>query len=254
MSNGWPRVTVSGWGEPKKGKSHFALTFPEPIQAIEIGETGIEDLLNKPEFRDKKITHTPITMPVLSPEVADHQKLLTRFEKVLLDSVKLDSGYRTLVIDSASRLWRSVRLVMTEKALEDSIRKKRSQADYELANDYFEQIIQLVRVKPDLNLVLLHRHRDVWRTQTDENGRDRSGATGEVEARDYKGIENMVQVVLKFNTGTRFDAKTKGQIESFMHTIQLCRPNHRVVGLTVPDLDYNTLMERVWGRAAAATE
>ena len=247
MSNGWPRVTVSGWGEPKKGKSHFALTFPEPIQAIEIGETGIEDLL--PTFKGKQITHTPLIMPVLSPDIGDHQKLLTAFEKVLLATVKQDSGYRTLVIDSASRLWRSVRVVMTEKALEDSIRRKKSQADYELANDYFEQIIQLVRQKPDLNLVLLHRHRDVWRTQMDENGRERSGATGEVEARDYKGIENMVQMVLKFNTGTRFDARTKTQGESFMHTIQLCRFNRKLEGMVVPDMDYNLLMERVFGRA-----
>ena len=252
MSNGWPRVTVSGWGEPKKGKSHFALTFPEPIQAIEIGETGIEDLL--PTFKGKQITHTPLIMPVLSPEVGDHQKLLTAFEKVLLATVKQDSGYRTLVIDSASRLWRSVRLVMTAKSLEESVRRKGSQADYELANDYFEQIIQLVRTKPDLNLVLLHRHRDVWRTQTDENGRDRSGATGEVEARDYKGIENMVQLVIKFDTGMRFDPRTKAEVESFMHTIQLCRFNRNIQGMKVPNMDYNLLMERVFGRATATTE
>lgn len=214
--------------------------------AVEVGETGIEDLL--PAFADKKIDHRPLIIPAMEPSVAQHARLLTEFEELLDKAVDPKNGYRTLLIDSASRLWRHVRIVMTEKAQEERDRKKKNQADFELANDYFEQIIQMARRNKDLNIVLLHRHREIFRTEQGGDGRDRLVNTGEVEARDYKGLENMVQILVKCGVSVYNYPKT-GPQQVLLHTIQLCRFKRELQGMQVRDMDYAKLMERVFGRA-----
>ena len=47
-------LKVLAWGEPEVGKTHFALTFPEPVYVVDT-DLGVAPLLAKPEFRDKDI-------------------------------------------------------------------------------------------------------------------------------------------------------------------------------------------------------
>lgn len=246
----FPRLIVSVWGLPKTGKTHLALTFPAPIAAIEVGETGIEDLL--PTFKDKRIDHYPLIISSLSPVLEDHQALLKTFESILFDRVLATAAYNTLVIDSASRLWRSIRVVKTQEAREEANRQRRSQADFELANDYFEQIIQVARKLTNLNIVLVHRHREKFAVVSNEYGGQSLQATGEVESRDYKGIENLVQVMVRTGTGTRFNPRTREDDQVFLHTIELCRFNKGLEGASIPNLTYDVLVERIFRGHPAA--
>lgn len=211
---------------------------------MEIGETGIEDLLWK--FRDEDIRYVPLAITALAPSIADHRDLLKRFEAELDKAVNSDAA--TIVIDSASRLWRSIRIVRTEDAHLDSQRRSKNQADYELANDYFEQLVQRVRTARHLNLVLVHRHREKYRVLPDGSGRDTLQPTGEMEARDYSGIENLVQVIVRCDLGKKFDPKTKTDITIPMHVIETCRFDLSLNGVVVPNMDYGVLVEKIYGR------
>lgn len=234
-----PRITASIWGPPKSGKTWLALSFPEPIVAIEVGETGIEDVLYM--LPDKKVTHIPLTLRSLAPTLSDHEGLLADFDEQLQKIVEAD--YATLVIDSTSRLWRSIRVVMTEQAFQENVRKKRNRADYELANDYMEQVIQVARQNRAMNIVLVHRHRDKF--LVDEAGQLKE--TGEIESRDYRGLENMVQVMVRTGRGPIFDPKDKETKQGFVHLIELCRFNPALEGTKIPYLDYDRLVGRLFG-------
>ena len=232
-----PRIVAGIWGVPKSGKTHLALTFPDPIAAIEIGETGIEDLLWKFEREGKEIEHIPIFVPNLSMSASDHNRILTEFEKKLKEVVA-NPKYKTVVIDSMSRLWRSIRVVKTEEAHQISERQKKNQADFELANDYHEQIVMMARTRKDLNVVLVHRHRDVYaQVLNPETGRSQLTATGDVESRDYKGLENIVQLMIR----------TDARGGKFYQTLELCRFDARLNGRVYEGFGYPQLMEQLFG-------
>lgn len=235
---------MSIWGLPKTGKSHLALTWPGPIAAIEIGETGIEDLLYK--FLDKEVRYLPLALGTLRPEISDHEKLLRQFEKTLDEVIASDA--RTLIIDSTSRLWRTIRVVMNELSFKENERKKQNRADYEKANDYFEEIVQRVRTNRNLNLVLLHRHRELYAMVPNDSGVSTLQATGQVEARDYRGIDNLVSVIIQTQEGMVFDARTREQVPALLHKIELCRPDRSLNGTVIRDMDYTKLMERIYGK------
>ena len=230
----YPRIIASLWGPPKSGKTHLGLTFPTPIYAIEIGETGTEDwFMAHPDVPHK---YEPIIIPDLVPKLSDHEMLLANFEEKLMEAV--DSEYKTLVIDSTSRLWRSIRAVKTDETFRASTREKPNQADYEGANDYMEQVVQVARKNRGLNLVFVHRHREVFR-KVDGKLQD----TGDIESRDYRGMENLVTIQIRTGKAEFFMGKDKPKVMDFAHTIELCRYQPELEGQMIRRLDYNKLME-----------
>lgn len=235
----YPRIIASLWGPPKSGKSHIPLlTFPEPVAGIEIGETGIEDLAIMHPERD--IRYYPLIIPNLVPSRGDHEKLLAEFDEKLNEVIDhkdfKDGG--TLAIDSASRLWRSIRVVKIEETHEASERTKKNQADYEGANEYMEQIVQTARRNRRLNIIFVHRHREIYR-MVDGKLQD----TGNIEGRDYKGMENLVQIQIRTGKAEYFAGKDKPKVLDFAHTIEHCRFKPELEGMMVRRLDYNKLME-----------
>ena len=241
----YPRLTCSLWGDRATGKSHFALTFPDPMVAIEIGETGLGDLVPKFQVMGKVIDYQPVRVATLEPGPIQLRQLLNKFADVYLKAINSE-GVKTIVIDSMSRLWSHIQTVKL-----DEVRSKRkegakeSQMDWAAVNDYHEQIVNVAAVNPNINLVLLHRHKDVY-------GRTDSGAfapTGEIEARDYKQLENLVQVVVRTDyKQVVVPGSTPLRREPhFVHTIEKCRFNMAMQGWEEQDMDYTKLAELVWG-------
>ena len=163
----YPRTFTSIWGMPKSGKSHLGLTWPKPMMAVEVGETGIEDLLHKFDGVD----YRPIISNSLRMGISDHKVILDEFEQCL-DAAVRDAALRTLLIDSTSKLWDSIGVVLTDEAFKEMQRAKKNQADWTYANNYFEQIVQRARKHRGLNLVFIHRHREKYAKMMNENGRE----------------------------------------------------------------------------------
>jgi hypothetical protein len=80
---------VNVWGEPKKaGKTHFALTFPEPIRVLNF-DFGSFELL--PKFPGKDIQFKNLEMDEdLTPESAN--RLLQEFHGAWLWALKNSAG------------------------------------------------------------------------------------------------------------------------------------------------------------------
>ncbi len=236
-------VAISGG--PKTGKSHLGLTFPDPIVAIEVGETGIGDLLEKFRVQGKDITYKPLRIKALEPTVNHQRQLLNEFADVYLKAIN-DEKVQTIIIDSNSRLRSHIQAVKL-----DEVRSKRkegaqgSQMDYGPANEYEEQVVNVAAVNPNLNLVLVHRHKDVY--VRDDRGQ--WVPSGEYEARDYKGMENLVQVMVWTDYKDRLvpGSSPPRRQKKFVHTIQACRFRPELAGWEEEEMDYNKLVELIYG-------
>ena len=241
------RMTVSVWGRPKQGKTYLGFTFPAPILVIEIGETGSE--VNLPRFPGKDIRVHSLQMSALTPGLGDYQKLLIEFEKLLREAVDPKNGIATLLVDSSSKLWKTVREVKVEeqrvRSLAATARKgtQARQTDYELANEYFEQVVLVARSNPQLNIVLVHRDRETW--ATDDEGR--AHATGQYEPREFKDVSFLVNVVIKVGQGFKVDPRTKERRALPQHTIELCNYRPELEGRQEFLLDYDKIAQLIWG-------
>lgn len=93
-------LKVMVWGDAKLGKTHFAMSFPEPIYVIDT-EFGAPPLLRKFQGKDINI----MSAAVLDPDTdePDMEKSLDKLEKAISTLKDLDRG--TIVIDSGSDIW-----------------------------------------------------------------------------------------------------------------------------------------------------
>jgi hypothetical protein len=232
------RVVCSIWGEPKKGKTHFALTFPDPIYLLDLN-LGAEDL--QPKFAGKQIVHAPL-VPDDMLDPASVARALNTFMagwRWALREASQRSG--TVVVDTASQLWRWVQTVYLE-----SIRQKRFRAevakrggdesrvdyenirlyqyDYALANNAMANILNLALAAEGANVVLIHHAQEKY---------DASGnPTGKLHMRGYAETPAIVGVQLQLY---------KTPDGQFMSRLEHFRPDGTKEGLSIPNLNYTLL-------------
>ena len=84
------------------GKTHFALTFPEPVYVVDT-DLGVAPLLAKPEFRGKDIRIYDAVKLDLENDEVDPIGSLDMLEKAL--TALRDVKYGTIVIDTITDIW-----------------------------------------------------------------------------------------------------------------------------------------------------
>lgn len=232
------RLFVAVWGEPKKGKTHFSLTFPEPIYLLDL-DMGAEDLA--PKFPGKQIVHCPLA----PDDPTDPVSLAHSLQKFILawkwavDQAAQSGG--TVIVDTASQLWRWVQVVKLEQ-----IRQKRYKAevakkggdeskvdydnirmyqyDYAEANNAMANLIRRPLSIPGVNVVLIHHAQEKY---------DASGnATGKMQMRGFGETSAIAPITLQLFK----DAQ--GQ---FMCQINAFRPDGRKEGFVLTDPTYTML-------------
>jgi len=90
------------FGEPEVGKTHFALTFPEPIFVIDT-EFGVAPLLSKEPFKNKDIRVFEACQLDVDTVEVDPIKSIEAVEQAITALQRVDKG--TIVIDSATDIW-----------------------------------------------------------------------------------------------------------------------------------------------------
>lgn len=179
------------WARPKAGKTHTALTWPEPIYFFDF-DLGSDEVLVK--FAGKKEIYRKQFIPRIPEKtVGEAEYLLNQFEESYrwaLQNIK--SG--TVVVDTGSALWGGL---VSPVLIDRRLRKRSDQTpypfDYGDANTYFENLVNMVRAT-SLNLVLCHRAREKY------IGKDPSG---DFEAQSNNKVDYFVQV------GLRLEARGK---------------------------------------------
>ena len=100
------RLVASVSGREKVGKTHFALTAPDPIFFINI-DIGAEGVLDKFQAEGKKIYLYDVRVPRTAPKdyyVPMWESLKKVFEKAC------QVGAGSIVVDTASEVWELARL------------------------------------------------------------------------------------------------------------------------------------------------
>jgi len=96
-----PNIIVSISGLPKSGKTHLALTFPEPIKVFSFD--GRSDQVRQRSFKDKEIDVENISLPIVESD--DDTEWAPKVWNPFYKKYKADveSGkYQTIILDTAT--------------------------------------------------------------------------------------------------------------------------------------------------------
>jgi hypothetical protein len=160
-SSVYPRLVLSLDGLDKEGKTHYALmTTPTPVRVIS-NDTGTEIVAQKARAigRDVKVMY--IDMPDPNPKVTaakdvnveDLTQWKGEWERVqsVFAAIGRDKTVKTLVVDTASKLWNLCLLAHFGKM------KKIPQHLRETPNsEFYKMLWDLYKSREDLNMILLH--------------------------------------------------------------------------------------------------
>ena len=211
-------LIISLSGEPKSGKTHFALTAPEPIEVFDF-DGGVLTLLGK--FAGKDIRLYQYIMDVWGKEKVSPMwdGFLGAYKKALAGDAQ------TIVLDTATQTWEILRLAYFEK---ESPGDKHFAFEYGKPNSLMRSVISAPRVHGK-NLILTHYIREVWNAEGKK--------TGEIVSDGFKHTEGLANLVLGFEAKAR---KPTG--EDTLVTILRSREARELVGETLTNPDWNTLV------------
>lgn len=227
---------VSVWGSEKKGKTHFAFDFPEPVRMCSFDlrhQEALEWFLLHEE-KDIKVVSFPLG------EEFDREswpQLLLDFRDTyhaMLEEVAPHGG--TVVLDTATQVWQLVQAVNLEavKAKRLALAQRAKPAttadevqlypyDYQTANLMMGGLLRRVRQYPTVNAVFVHRCKDEY-VRADRTGRIVFAGFGETPA--------IVQLNLHLYTEAQ-----EGEIVR-MGRIDSCGANISLEGMTVQNPQY----------------
>ena len=222
-----PFFFVSIEAATKNGKTHTALTAPDPIAYLDF-DRGFEDI--KPKFPGRQIHQVKLDLPQLFETPAETQekmkgadlaarmaiqKLQTEKRACLLadhaaekwgiflnvwkDILDPKSGFKTVVVDTASALWETCALAKFGKMVQVP------QMLWAPVKAEFRSLMLMPYNKRAVNVILLHHLKDEYAASA-QSGSDKSERTGKKIKRGFADIGEIVQAQLKIN---RVDATPK---------------------------------------------
>lgn len=218
------RLIVSASGKPKEGKTHFALTFPEPIFLFDV-DTGTEGVVEKfrngsPETGQPKEIHLyPIRVP--SKVSQDKYETLWRDVQAKLE-VAWSIGKGTVVIDTSSECYELSRLAKFGKLAQVQ------PYHYTEVNVEWKELMKKAFDAEQMNTVFIHRLKKEYIN---------NAPTGRMEVAGYGEVEYQTQI----NLVAYRDPNVSGGIEisqgikdyGFRIFIKDCRRNSTLNGMVL---------------------
>jgi len=172
------------YGEPEVGKTHFALTFPDPIYVVDT-EFGLAPLLQKDLFKDKEIRVFEACVLDTKTVEVDPIKSIEALERALSALSTLQRG--TVVIDSISDVWQWLQAWLEVVASKKTSTGQPYRFEYGKANMRYRKLILRLIAQP-INVVLTAKVTEKY---------DSSGnPMGVYVPRAQKDTSHMVDVVL----------------------------------------------------------
>jgi hypothetical protein len=208
-SDGYYLLTANE-GKGGSGKTHFALTGPEPICVHQFDPGGLNGLKKNKLFKSKDIRVINYNVDLSKHEENDRQKVaedaIERFKEQ--QAIAL-SNARTIVWDKEDHIW-------------ELLRYARLGGTSDRPNLYQELNLEYRGFFHDaemqgINLCAIRGMKEKWgKTGTNGQGKSTFGSLGELEPRGQKEIPELVQVVLRH----RWDS----EVNDFVTTIfEKCR-------------------------------
>lgn len=236
-------LTVTTWGREKVGKTHFALTFPDPIYLFNF-DFGFEPVAKKlPAKKEIYVSDFPIRRPG-DPDEAE--EILKAFEKDLdfaLGQLQ-DRPTGTVVFDTAAELWKLAQLHFINGVVEKRIKinaqnKKPTDPDlirtypydYGKANAWMAgQLRRVVQLAEEYgtNGVFINRCKQVYN--------DKGEPTGTYEYNGFGESLAITPIVLMLGK-----TQQRGEPPEFFARVQSCRYDFEQEGMEFADPTYETI-------------
>jgi len=209
------------YGDFSTGKTHFALTCPEPIFIIDT-EMGASPLYHSFEGKDIKVL-----------DVAEEDGV-NSWEKVIsaVDFILTQEEVGTIIIDSASDIWDWCQEYSKVKVFHlTPIDRLKQQWDWGTINKLYNGLIWKL-VKKNCNLVITAREAEVY-----------AGAGQPTNITKPKWQKNTgYQLDFVLHNDKKID---KLGNNSFISVVEKARPVGKMVGKSYSNLDFNTLKEQI---------
>lgn len=235
-----PNIIVSISGLPKSGKTHLAMTFPEPIKVFSF-DGGADYVRTK--FPDKAIDIENIKMPLIeSDEDASWAPpIWNDFYKKYKEAVESEQ-YQTLVIDTASTAHTILNQTVFEWLREDAedkgkTKKKLAVNEYHTRNLLMKALFDLPKNK-GINLVTTQYLGEKWATPS---GGKMPEPTGEVKVQGWAQTEAFADINIEMET------KTKAGKTTMVATIKSTRFDRDMVGKSFDDTSYDDIVALMFG-------
>jgi hypothetical protein len=219
------RLVVAVWGDAKVGKTHFALTFPEPIRVLNL-DFGLRELLHR--FSPKDIAWSDLETTATS-NLEESQRVLKAFHDDYLAAIEECQNGGTVVIDTATQLWQIIQTVKLHevRARRGAAKGKSAEEvkpmgfDYAEANTLMGGLLRRVLHKPNLNACFIHRAKTKYNAAGER-------LDGVLEFQGYGETPAIAQITMQL-TSPGF-----GRID-------YCRFDAGLAGMEIGDLSYDEL-------------
>lgn len=153
-----PNLITAISGEPKTGKSHLALTFPDPITIFSFDQ-GIEPVMKN--FVGKKIAVMTYELPLVETVRAIGQKkqILDIWNNFKADYIKAteDKEVKTIIIDTATAAYEIARIARTGE-----LGRELDPNEYGDVYLRMKALIQRARLSGQ-NLILTHYMKEIYK-------------------------------------------------------------------------------------------
>ena len=235
-----PNIIVSITAPPKSGKTHLAMTFPEPIKVFSFD--GGADYV-KTRFPNKEIDIENFRMPIIESEdeASWAPPIWNDFYKKYKEAV--ESGqYQTLVVDTASTAHTLLNQTVFEWLREEAEgkgkdKKKLAVNEYHTRNLLMKALFDLPKNK-GLNLVTTQYLGEKWATPP---GGKMPEPTGEEKIQGWAQTEAFADINIGMET------KTKAGKTVMVATIKSTRFDRDMIGKSWDDTTYDEIVALMFG-------
>jgi hypothetical protein len=223
------RIVAAVRGNSKEGKTTLSLDFPDPVVIFNFDygyEAAARYILQKDP--GKKLYHydLPVSDETTPAEMAI---ILKKFQAIYASAVAYcDQERGTVVVDTASDLWRVVQeaILGPLKEAAEAKGKYMSQFEYGKANIVMAGILRKPLHYNNVNAVFVHRNRDIY---------DGANKTGRQEGQWFGDTPAIVEHIFEVYED-QADKKIKARIE-------VCRTDRTLRGTILTNPTYNL----IWG-------
>lgn len=222
-------LVVAVWGAPKVGKTHFALTFPQPIAVLNL-DFGLNEVVRR-AFPKAQI----MTSDLIAERPGDVQETQHLFQTFFADykAALEDPAVKTVVVDTATQVKQMIDMIKLDEVRKRKNRKKGKDEDedvqfypydYTECNALMSDLLRRGLRAQDTNVVFIHHAQAVY----GPNGQE----LNQIKMQGFKNTSSILPLTIQF-----YDpVKHVGRIE-------YSRGNDQLTGVEIPGMDYAWLRE-----------
>lgn len=232
-------IILSNEGGGGSGKTHFALTMPDPIAVFLFDPAGLKGLLNQKQFRKKDIRvinyYEKANLGAMSDKSDRAQASQDALEEFLEDWAVALKQARSLVWDKEDHVWEMLRYANNEDF------KAEPKSYYELNMQYRGWFTEAEQAGK--NLAVIRGMKEKWgKTGVNRNtGNPTYGGLGIDVPRGQKEVRELVQV----NLAHRWDDDDRAFVTTIMEKCRLGNAA-KLIGTEYKNLDFATLVTMLY--------